>query len=557
MSLRGKIWNIRTHNKDLSAYENLMNDRKNVLKFELKEFHDPYLFEDMQKAVDRITEAIEKKERIIVFGDYDVDGITGTAILFRTLSELGANVSYRIPHRELDGYALSDKFIEEFIEKKVSLIITVDCGISCGKQITDASQNNIHTIITDHHTIPAIFPDKAYAVLHPNIKDTKYPYKGLTGSGVALKLAHALIIKFYPEDKHESELNSLLDLASMGTVADLGPLDGENRLIVKKGLFTLSNTKWPGLKKIMELAGVDLSEPMDTTTIGFKIGPRINAAGRIDHPYVALNLLLQNVESEQLNALGNKLEKINSKRQELTQQALFEVEKMLDIHEKNIPNILLANNENWHVGVVGLIAGRLAEKYARPAIIMQDFGDTLVGSARSPEFFNIFDALSDSKELLDSFGGHQAAAGFTIKKENLQAFKEKIQKFSNIKFENTDIKPSIDIDCTITSDELNFELLEKISKLEPFGINNQQPIFLISDIEPHFIDQVGKDSSHLKFSIKINDQTLTAIGFNMGKYAKTLKLNKKINIVFSLNKNTWKNKQYLQLHALDIGINGD
>ncbi|MEK7085951.1 MAG: DHH family phosphoesterase, partial [Patescibacteria group bacterium] len=256
MSILGKKWLIKNNDKQKSILEKILENRDFRNLNELRDFYDPFLFNDMERAVSRIDRAIKSREHITIFGDYDVDGISGTAILVHILRKLNANVDYMLPNRVTDGYGLSEKFINEFIEKKVGLIITVDCGISCSKEIAKAKENNIDTIITDHHTIPETFPDKAFAILHPKIPNSTYPFSELTGAGVALKLAHALIKKYLPEPEQNDYLNSLLDLAALGTIADLGPLRDENRLIVSKGLDSLANTKWSGLKRIKELANI-------------------------------------------------------------------------------------------------------------------------------------------------------------------------------------------------------------------------------------------------------------------------------------------------------------
>ncbi len=552
MSLLGKKWVISNNDPKKSALEKILENKKDIKAKEISEFYDPFLFSDMEKTIDRIKTAIKNKERVMVFGDYDVDGITGTAILFQILKKIGAEVSCRIPHRVNDGYGISDKFIDEFIEKDIKLIITVDCGISCKKQIDKANAGGIDTIITDHHNVPKEAPE-SFATLHPKAKDSKYPDTELTGAGVALKLAHALISRFLPEEEQEATLNSLFDLAAMGTVADLGRLEGENRLIVKHGLKVLANTKWVGIRKIMEIAGVKEDETPTTATIGFKIGPRINAAGRIGSPYTALSLILQEEQNEKVISLGKKLEDLNLRRREITETALKEAEA--SISGKEDAYILISESPDWHVGIVGLVAGRLVEKHSRPAIMMQDFGDTLVASARSPEFFNVIEAISSCKELLEGYGGHSGAAGFSIKKENLAKFKEKITEFAKGKMENMDLKPILKIDCEIEKDEINFDLLNAIDDLAPFGIANQKPILILSQIEPQFIDQVGKEKNHLCFSLGAEKNELRVIAFNMGHLAEQIREHKKIDLVFQLNRNLWNNKEYLQLQALDIGLN--
>ncbi|MFA6917723.1 MAG: single-stranded-DNA-specific exonuclease RecJ, partial [Candidatus Gracilibacteria bacterium] len=418
MSFLGKKWIIKNETKDKGTIEKVLDNRKVADINDGMIFHDPFLLEDMEKAVARIKKAIEKQDRIIVFGDYDVDGISGAAIMIITLKKLGANVSYRLPHRVNDGYGLSEKFIDEFIEKQINLVITVDCGISCVREIQKAKDHNIDVIITDHHAVPEHLPN-AVAILHPRLPNSKYPFKELTGAGMALKLAQALL---GPSNDNEF-FEELIALASLGTVADLGILQGENRLIVKKGLKNLLNTKSGGLKKLVELAELKDQNMIDAYTISFRIAPRINAAGRIGDPYLALSLLLQDEGSKKVHALGQKLEDLNVERQNKTEKATKEAEAFFT-NQTELPYILVSEHKDWHVGILGLVAAKLVEKYNRPAIIMQDFGDTLVASARSPRFFNITEALAELKEYLVSFGGHAQAAGFSLKKENLEKFKE-------------------------------------------------------------------------------------------------------------------------------------
>lgn len=553
MSVIGKKWLIKNQSENKSAIEKILENRGLADFEEMSDFHDPFLFEDMEKAVKRINEAIKGGEKIVIFGDYDVDGISGTAILVHILRELNANIIYRLPNRVNDGYGLSDKFIEEFIKNDVKLIITVDCGISCENQIAKAKNANIDTIITDHHTIPATGPGSAFAVLHPKYGDSKYPFKELTGAGMALKLAHALIKTNFEKQDHDKYLDCFLDLASLGTIADLGFLVGENRLIVRRGLKTLENTKWTGLRKIKELANIKEGETIDTIKIGFQIAPRINAAGRIGDPNLALKLLLNEVEEVAEQNLSKELEALNKERQNMTETALHEVEKFFST-EENLPHILIAHNKDWHVGILGLVAGKLAEKYSRPVIIMQDLVDTLTASARSPVYFNIVEALTNLKHYLSSFGGHAQAAGFNLKKENLEKFITDMGAYAKIKLAGVELKSTIEIDCPLQEEDLNFALLTEMEKLGPFGSGNQKPVFVMHSVYPHFIEQVGQDSNHLKFSLQIGTREFRVIAFRMGQYADTLKQQQKIDLVFTLNRNHWQDRDYIQIEALDFAF---
>lgn len=547
MSVLGKKWIIKNSDKSKNILDKILENRGLLKNKKITTLHDPFLFRDMKKAVKRVNKAIKNEERIIIFGDYDVDGITGTAILFNLLKKLNAKVSYRLPHRVNDGYGLSEKFIDEFIKKEVKLLVTVDCGISCNRTIKKAHESNIDVIITDHHSIPENIPKNALAILHPKEKNSGYPFKELTGAGVALKFAEALI----KENKYDpKEINCFIDLAALGTVADLGPLKDENWLIVKKGLENLTKTKWLGLKKIMQFASIKENEVLDSSAISFRIAPRINAAGRISDPYLALSLLLQEDE-EKATSLGSKLEELNTLRQSMTADIFKEVEELLS-KTPTLPYVLIAENSSWHIGVLGLIAGKLVEKYARPAIIMQDFGDILVASARSPEYFNIIEAITNFNKYLINFGGHAQAAGFNLKKENLPIFKEKFEKYTEEKLKNIELKPTLEIDCEIENNEINFNLLETLETLKPFGVENKRPAFLLQNITPQLISNVGKEKEHLKFTVIINNKELNVIAFHFGKFTENLRKHKSIDLVFHLDKNHWNNKDFLQLQALDF-----
>ncbi|MCX6734418.1 MAG: single-stranded-DNA-specific exonuclease RecJ [Candidatus Peregrinibacteria bacterium] len=553
MSVLGKKWLIKNHDNQKTVFERLLENRGIKDVGGITEFHDPHLFNDMEKVLQRLDKAIQDQERIIVFGDYDVDGISGTALLVHILKKVKANVSYRLPNRLADGYGLSSKFIDEFIEKNINIIITVDCGISCRNEVEKANSAGIDVIITDHHTVPEFLP-AAYAILHPKLKDTTYPFRELTGAGVALKLAHALINKYLPENERQDYLYSLLDLATLGTIADLGSLTDENRLIVIKGLESLTNTKWAGLKKIKELASIKEGIKMNTTNIGFQMAPRINAAGRIGDPYTALSLLLQEEEGEQVTKLGDKLESLNKERQQMTEQALHEAEAIF-LNQENMPSILIAYSATWHVGILGLVAGKLAEKYGRPAIAMQDFGDTLVASARSPEYFNIVDALTNTKEHLINFGGHAQAAGFSLNKDKLADFTKDVSEYARTNLEKVELKTILEIDCQLSGEEIDENLLSTIEKLQPFGVDNRKPTFVMKGIEPFFVNQVGQDGNHLKFTVKYGEKKFPVIAFRMGQFIGQLRQHRKIDLVFQLEHHSWNEREFIQLQALDFKPN--
>ena len=506
-------------------------------------FHDPFSFTGMQKIVERIKAAIAAGERIIVYGDYDVDGISGAAIVVLTLKHLGGKISYRLPHRLNDGYGINEKYINEFEKADVKLVITVDCGISNAKEISIAKQKGIDVIVTDHHKIPENYPHDAYEVLHPLRADSNYPFKELTGAGVAFKLAQALL-------GDDSFTYSLLDLASLGTVADCGPIVGENRLIVKKGLEMLPQTKWDGLKFLQELAGVKFDKPLNTHTIGFQIAPRINAAGRIDSPYYALQLLINNQETEKSKQLANQLEKLNKKRQVMLHGALEDAENRVFQH-KDRP-IIIEYDKNWHVGIIGLVAGRLSEKYSRPAIILQEFDDYLVASARSPEYFNIIDALTKHSDLLDHYGGHAQAAGFNISKEKLPDFVKVMNVYAEKKLKSENLIPELPIECEIKSDEINWDTLAFINSLEPFGTGNNRPLFLLRGVDVENARTVGKEDNHLSLAFDLGGTQIRGIAFNFGEHVDYARKHRSLDIVFQLEENEWKGRKSLQMKLVDF-----
>ncbi len=557
-----KQWIIQNSDPHLSAEEKLLLNRGLLDANEIQKFiesdvttglHDPYLLKDMKKAVERIKSAIHKQEKVIIFGDYDVDGISGTALLYNVLRELGALVSYRLPHRVEDGYGLSDKFIHTFHEIGANLVITVDCGISCKKQIALAAELGIDVIITDHHTVPAAIPEHAVAILHPLQPDCLYPFKGLTGSGVAFKLASALLAEKYNGEELNRQIFSYIDLASLGTVADIGPLIDENRIIVKNGLRALRKSRWPGLSLLLEYAGVDPDRKLDTTTIGFKIGPRINAAGRIDSPYYSLQLLIQEQAGEKGNSLARHLNELNVKRQDMVIKAMEEAEREYQNNHQGL-NIIIAYSSEWHVGILGLIAGRLAEKYHLPTMILHDFGDRLVASARSPEYFNLVKAITHCKEVLEHFGGHAQAAGFSLSKEKLPEFIKLMIDYTNQEVAGKEHPHTLQIECELKPDELQMNLLDFLEKLEPFGQANEEPKFLISQVKIKNTKLFGKEQNHLAFTAYKDEKSWPVVAFKMSEEYRKLRPHQTIDLICRLEKNTWRDKTELRLQAVDFKI---
>ncbi len=569
MSLLGKKWHIKNKDIRVPLYRRLLENRgisdeadeqRFVYPTRELDFHDPFLMKDMTKAVERIFSAIKNKERIMIFGDYDVDGITGSAILIRILKALGAEVSCKLPSRLKDGYGLRTKFIDDFVNSNVKLIITVDNGISCADEIDYANLKNIDVIVSDHHTVPARLPN-ATAILHPKIPGCGYPFSELTGAGVALKLAQALAIstpKFAPKKAtivNEALVDDFFDLACMGTVADLGDLRGENRYIVKEGLKKIAETRWPGLSKLKEKAGV--KGEITTETVGFQLCPRINAAGRMSDPTEALRLLI--TDEKNVEKYAETLDLLNRDRQNI-------MKELIDIAENDIENqkenpILIVCNTSFHGGIIGLIAARLCEKYNKPSIAMEVRDDIIIGSCRSIPGLNIATALTrvqekspKNKPVLINFGGHPAAAGFTLKAQDEKRLFTELNEVICEMMKDFEPSPLLNIDTVLGESDISFESLNIIRLLAPFGMGNPAPLFACTGLPVHEVVTVGKDKTHLKIRVRANGTIIDAIGFKLGGFEQNLRNAKKVDIVGELDENVWNGVSKIQLKIKDARI---
>lgn len=545
MSILGKEWILKYDRKPeeslwsaLLASRGVQNPGHFFADAGIADLHDPFLFSQMEKSVARINAAIQNRERIVVYGDYDVDGISGAALLIHTLRFLGAEVSYRIPHRQNDGYGLHKKYVEELLEQGVALLITVDLGISCPRETQLAQENGMDVIITDHHAIPDQIP-QAFAILHPKL-EASYPFDELSGSGVAFKLASALLIKSDDQDMIEC----LIDLASLGTVADCVPLVDENRTIVKLGLKQMEKTKWDGLREILRSAGAWGEQEFSTYTIGFQIGPRLNASGRIDHPYWAIQTLL--AEGDAAKEKSEKLQLLNLERQQMTREIFQEAEDSLDTTQP----ILIAENSAWPSGIVGLIAGRLQEKYGKPTFILEDRGETLVGSARSLPGFHAVEALKKAQHLLTHFGGHEQAAGFHLKKENYEDFKKTLLDHAEQVFAENPIKPQLQIDAELMPGEASLDNIEKIASFAPFGVSNETPHFLLKNIKILNSKPVGQQQTHLKFTAMHGSEPIEGIAFGFAVHDSEFK--NANQLVIQLERNEWNGNVSPQIKLVDF-----
>lgn len=555
ISVLGRKWKILNENNTENLLTVLLQNRglqepEDIHRYLTPHFdkmHDPFLMKDMKGAVERINQAIQNQERVIVFGDYDVDGVTGTAICYLGLDELGAQVSYRLPSRNQDGYGVNKSLIDEISKVDTKLLITVDCGISCGPEIAYAREKGIDVIITDHHSIPEIVPDANF-ILHPKY-DEDYPFSELTGAGVALKLVSGLLKDKYSQQEYHQKIMKYLDLATLGTIADLGPLVDENRIIVNEGLKQMQITEWEGLYYLLEICGLDPESDIDSSHIGFRIAPRINAAGRLDSPYYALKLFLS--DGGKAQKFAEKLEKINKERQRLTEIIINEAEDIV-APQLGTEKILIAYHPGWKSGLVGIIAGRLSSNYSMPVIIMEERDNHYIGSARGPEYFNMVEALKSCEHLLENYGGHIQAAGFTLPKENIDTFITEIQKYAYKKIGDNDQIPVLEIDSILEEGLINNDLMRSIKKIKPFGQKNPRPTFTLQNVSFKDLKKVGQDKKHILGNIKTPNYKFNFIAFGLAEQISDIGEGQKLDVAFHIGENTYRGKTNLQLQIIDL-----
>lgn len=512
-----------------------------------KNFHDPFLFADMEKSVEKIIRAIHDKDKIIIFGDYDVDGTSATAILLLGLEKLGANVDFYIPNRMVGGYGLSAIGNEELKKRGAKLVITVDCGIDAVKAIQDLNQSKIDVIVTDHHTPKKILPD-AFAIINPKLENSKYPYLDLSGAGVAYKLLDGVYSQI--NDKNIS-ITDFLDFASLGTIADIVPLSGENRIFASLGIKKMSERKNLGLKVLMNLAGLK-TQKLKSTDIVFKIAPRINAAGRMGSADRAVKLFTSTI-SEEAQFLAETIHKENQKRQQIDKKTFNEACAIIESKYPDMENtyFIVLESDSWHSGIIGIVASKIVEKYNRPTILITFANGEGSGSGRSIPGFNIFECLLNFKEYLINFGGHKYAVGLSILPEYINIFEEKLNQFAKEKLSTEDIRPQIPIAEELQLQEIDTEFMSWLKKFAPFGPKNMNPIFASKKVMvvgyPYIVG-----TNHLKIKTKQNGNTLGLIGFNMGEVAHFLKKGTYIDIAYSLEENEWNNNVEIQGKLKDI-----
>ncbi|RDU35082.1 single-stranded-DNA-specific exonuclease RecJ [Neobacillus piezotolerans] len=513
--------------------------------FDGEKFHDPFLLKGMDVAVSRIRRAIDSQEPVLIYGDYDADGVSSTTVLMTALKELGANADYYIPDRFTEGYGPNEAAFRKAAENGFKLIITVDTGISGVHEADVARELGVDLIITDHHEPGPVLPD-ALAIIHPKLPDSVYPFRDLAGVGVAFKLAHAL----YGEAP-----DHILEIAAIGTIADLVSLKGENRLIAKAGIERLKVTRNIGIKAIFKCAGVEPST-INEETIGFSLAPRINAVGRLEHASMAVKLLLTDDKTEAI-MLAQEMDSLNRERQaivqEITEEAIKQVEEQFP---PDTNKVLVVGKEGWNAGVIGIVASRLVEKYYRPVIVLSlDNGKGLAkGSARSIPGFDLFKNLSECRDILPHFGGHPMAAGMTLELDDVGDLRIRLNELAARQMTDEDFVPVLQLDAEISISEVNLGVLEELLMLAPFGIDNPKPRISIEDAAISSLRRIGSDSTHLKLTLSNGESTLDGIGFGLGPLADHISPSSKIAVAGELSINEWNNIRKPQLMLQDLAI---
>lgn len=526
--------------RNISTFE----EAKAFFRPALEDLHDPFLMQDMDKAVSRLTRAISNGEKILIYGDYDVDGTTAVSLVYDFLSKRYSNIDFYIPDRYTEGYGISLKSIEWAKQNNFTLIISLDCGIKSMEQIALAASYYIDFIVCDHHKAGNYLPP-AYAVLDPKRKDCKYPFKELSGCGVGFKLLHAFCIH---HNLPFNELFPYLDLVAISIASDIVPISGENRILAHYGLKIINSNPRPGVRALIEVSG--FRKELDISNVVFGLGPRINAAGRISHAKAAVNLLLSKTDAEAEDHARN-INDANSLRKDVDASITEEALEMIEKESKNSKSTVLFKN-NWHKGVIGIVASRCIEKYYRPTIILTESNSYATGSARSISGFDVYEAISQCSELLEQFGGHTYAAGLTLKVDNIPAFRKKFEAIVAAAITNEQLTPQIEVDLKLKITDIDYKFYNILKQMAPFGPSNMQPVFVSENVTDDGSARVLKEE-HLKLRIKQDgSEPIEAIGFGMAHHFPKISSGQKFNLCYTICENEFNGKKSLQLFIKDI-----
>jgi single-stranded-DNA-specific exonuclease len=513
----------------------------------LEDLHEPGSLLDLGRAVERIRTAIDEQQNILIHGDYDVDGITSTFLLYSVLRDLGAKVEYRIPHRTKDGYGLSLGAIDVAHARKAALIVTVDCGVTAVEPVARAKELGIDTVIIDHHEVPAVLPD-AVAIVDPLRKGCPYPFKSLAGVGVTFKLVEALLKKRGGLDR----AREYLDVVALGTIADVVPLVGENRVLARLGLERLNQAPRLGLRALIEVAGLS-GRRISSGQVAFVLAPRINAAGRMGNAEQGLRLLLAR-ESGEARVCAESLEEDNDRRRRFDEAALIEAAQRVET-ELDYPNCssIMLWSETWHPGVIGIVASRLVERFQRPTILVALDGDRGRGSGRSLPGLDLNQLLGRCEDLLEGFGGHAFAAGLTVRKERLPELRERVERIAREQMTPDQWVQRMTLDADLRLGECDFDLVEWLERLSPHGLDNPEPLFLAREVTVMQASAVG-GGKHLRLSVKDASGTAEAIGFGLGGMAAEVARARVCDLAFVPTRNEWMGQTRMQLKVKGVRL---
>ncbi|MBP0723828.1 single-stranded-DNA-specific exonuclease RecJ [Bacillus sp. RG28] len=521
-----------------------IDEAEKFLYEENMSFHDPFLLEGMDIAVERVRKAIDQKEKILIFGDYDADGVSSTTVLLLTLKKLEADVDFYIPNRFTEGYGPNKKAFQWASDQGYKLIITVDTGIAAVSEVNFANELGMDVIITDHHEAQEVLPN-TIATIHPKLSPN-YPFKELAGVGVVFKFATALLNRI-PEE--------FFEIVSIGTVADLVPLVDENRLIVKKGVRQLRQTKFVGLQALLEISGIT-SDSITEETIGFALGPRINAVGRLGDAKPAVDLLLEQ-DKNQAKLQAQQIDGLNRERQELVNMMTEEaIEQVNQLDDSCSNKVFVLAKEGWNAGVVGIVASRLVDRYYKPVIVLSIDHEKGIakGSARSIEGFSLFDNLSKCKEILPHFGGHTLAAGMTLAIDDVEELRQRLNQYADELLTEEDFTPLKEVDIKCTVEDVTISLINEINLLAPFGMHNPKPFIEIKDVNIAGLRQIGSDGNHLKCQLKDNEAMLDVVGFSFGQVVSEISPTAKVSVLGMLSINEWNGLRKPQMMLQDIKV---
>lgn len=510
----------------------------------LESFHDPFLMKGMEQAVERILEAQIRGEQLFIYGDYDVDGITSTSVLYMFLKEHGFKVSYYIPDRLEEGYGINTGALDKIKDMGGELVISVDTGITAVDQAEHARTIGLDMIITDHHEPQEVIPN-AIAVIDPKQEDCNYPFQELAGVGVTFKLITALAMKLNQIDT----IYKYLDIVAVGTVADIVPLVNENRIIVKHAFDTIPRTWNIGLRELLDVAGFDPESDMSAGIIGFRVGPRLNAAGRLGDAKRGVELFITQ-DAERAKELAKELDEENNARQQMEKDIFEEAVTLIEANPKiKEEQVIVVACENWHHGVIGIVASRITEKYYKPSIILAVEEGEASGSARSVDGFSIFKAINSSKDELLRFGGHDMAAGLGLELGKVDAFRDKINAYAKEHMTEDTLIPKLKVECPVEESHISLEMITDLDGLRPYGMGNPEPLFQVATHVKSF-KPIGKEQNHLKMTL--GDGKLDAIGFNIGEYCDNLNLDDECQVIGKLNINEWMGRKKPQVMLVDL-----